>query len=75
MARLPGPIDNGAMEHAALHPDARRRVAMAQRVADAHRALEALHGLEGEVLERVALQMPEIDLEPVRQRRAAWTPA
>lgn len=37
-------------------------------------AFDALHALEGEVLERVAQHMPDIDLEAVRQRRAAWTP-
>ncbi|MBX3606982.1 MAG: hypothetical protein KF788_17015 [Piscinibacter sp.] len=42
--------------------------------APAREAFDALHALEGEVIERVALHQPEIDLGPVRQRRAAYRP-
>lgn len=37
-------------------------------------AFDALHRLEGEVMELVAAHLPEVDLEPLRQRRAAYRP-
>jgi hypothetical protein len=37
-------------------------------------AFDALHGLEGEVLELVARHMPDVDLEPARTRWAAYSP-
>jgi hypothetical protein len=35
-------------------------------------AFEALHRLEGEVLDLVAAHLPEVDLSQARERRAAW---
>lgn len=43
--------------------------------APARAAFDALHALEGEVLDLVARHRPEVDLGPVRQRRAAYLPA
>lgn len=37
-------------------------------------AFDALHGLEGEVLALIAAELPDVDLGPVRQRRAAYRP-
>lgn len=43
-------------------------------VAPPREAFDALHGLEGEVLEMIASEFPDIDLSPQRQRRALYAP-
>jgi hypothetical protein len=69
MACVPPPIDNGAMNSAALHPDARRRVAIAQRVADAHRALDGdgslLALISGSTVDNLVDELSDVDMSVV----------